>query len=282
MKMILLGLVILAGCTPSQPQLAPTPSSIDASFDQSWNAVIDVLAEYNVPVKTLDRSSGFVVAETSTMSDTDLSRFSSCGGILDLVINRGHPALANYNILVRGDVSSSTVKVTARFVHGGTTCSSKNVFEKSFQEDVKQRAESHTSGPRVIAQKQSSQGSVTPSTPSPTSRPNTTAVNALAEGLHSQANIGAPRSEEERQAAIEAFEDGQRYLGSHEWTKAEQSFQKALLYDGSVAKYHAALGALMMTLHRWVDAEASYSAAVLIDVDNAEYRRLLKEARARR
>jgi hypothetical protein len=101
-------------------------------------------------------------------------------------------------------------------------------------------------------------------------------------GLHAQAGIGAPLTETDRVTAVRAFEDGSTYLGAHEWAKAEQSYQLALLHDGSVAKYHAALGALMMTLHRWVDAEASYSAAVLIDVDNAEYRRLLKEARARR
>lgn len=97
-----------------------------------------------------------------------------------------------------------------------------------------------------------------------------------------QATIGAPASEADREAALRAFGDGNAYVGSHEWEKAEQSFQKAVLFDGSVARYHAALGSLMMLLHRWVDAQASYSAAVLLDVDNAEYRRLLKEVRARR
>jgi hypothetical protein len=105
---------------------------------------------------------------------------------------------------------------------------------------------------------------------------------AESSGLHAQAGIGAPLTEEDRIAAAAAFEEGNGYLGRHEWAKAEQSYQRAILHDGSVGKYHAALGALMMVLHRWVDAEASYSAAVLIDVDNPEYRRLLKEARARR
>lgn len=97
-----------------------------------------------------------------------------------------------------------------------------------------------------------------------------------------QATIGAPLSEADRDAAVRAFEEGNAYVGTHEWAKAEQSFQKALLLDGSVAKYHAAMGSLMMLLHRWVDAEAAYSAAVLLDVDNPDYRRALKEARARR
>ena len=97
-----------------------------------------------------------------------------------------------------------------------------------------------------------------------------------------QATIGAPRSDRDRLAAVDAFEAAQTYLGNHEWALAEQNFQKAILFDGSRAEYHAALGSLMMTLHRWVDAEASFSAAVLLDVDNADYRRHLKEARARR
>jgi hypothetical protein len=100
--------------------------------------------------------------------------------------------------------------------------------------------------------------------------------------IHAQASIGAPLSENDRGAALDAFNQGNAYVGAHEWAKAEQSFQRAVLFDGSVAKYHAALGSLMMLLHRWADAEASYSAAVLIDVDNADYRRLLKESRARR
>ena len=101
-------------------------------------------------------------------------------------------------------------------------------------------------------------------------------------GTHAQAMIGAPRSEADRQAAVEAFLAGKDFLGRHDWARAEQSFQRAILYDGSRAEYHAALGSLMMLLHRWVDAQASYSAAVLLDVDNAEYRQQLKESRSRR
>jgi hypothetical protein len=101
-------------------------------------------------------------------------------------------------------------------------------------------------------------------------------------GTASQAMIGAPRSEADRQAAVQSFAEGDAYIGGHEWAKAEQSYQRAVLYDGSVAEYLAALGSLMMLLHRWTDAVASYSAAVLLDVDNSEYRRRLKEARSRR
>jgi hypothetical protein len=110
----------------------------------------------------------------------------------------------------------------------------------------------------------------------------TIASGSVADGIHSSAAIGQPSSQDDRIAGQQAYIEAQRFMGFHQWDKAEQAYQRALLYDGSVAKYHAALGSLMMLLHRWADAEASYSAAVLIDVDNAEYRQRLKEARARR
>lgn len=116
-----------------------------------------------------------------------------------------------------------------------------------------------------------------------TAAPRTTASEAADPVVvHSQATIGAPSSEVDRRAAITLFAEANAFVGSHEWTKAEQSFQKAILFDGSVAKYHAGMGDLMMILHRWTDASASFSAAVLLDVDNPDYRQKLKEARARR
>jgi hypothetical protein len=101
-------------------------------------------------------------------------------------------------------------------------------------------------------------------------------------GTWAQVSVGKPMSESDRDAAVKAFETGKAAVGRHEWDKAELSYQRAILLDGSVAKYHAAMGSLMMLLHRWADAEASYTAAMLIDVDNAEYRRYVKEARLRR
>lgn len=102
------------------------------------------------------------------------------------------------------------------------------------------------------------------------------------DGTWAQASIGRPRSGADIESAKKAFASGSAAMGAHEWEKAEQSFQRAILYDGSVAKYHAAMGSLMVLLRRWADAEASYTAAMLIDVDNPEYRRKVKEARSRR
>ena len=94
--------------------------------------------------------------------------------------------------------------------------------------------------------------------------------------------IGAPSSEGERLAAVEAFAEANSYLGSHQWINAEESFRKTVLLDGSVAKYHAGLASVLMLLEKWKDAEAEYTVAVLLDLDNPVYRRLVKEARSKR
>jgi len=98
--------------------------------------------------------------------------------------------------------------------------------------------------------------------------------------VHATSVIGAPRSEDARRQAVDAYRAGKVYRGRHEWDKAESAFREATQLDGSVAEYHAALGSVLLVMGRWVDAEAALSAAVLLDVDNAEYRRLLKQARS--
>lgn len=114
----------------------------------------------------------------------------------------------------------------------------------------------------------------------PTSK--TARLDQIPSGVAAQAVIGAPSSDSERLGAIEAFEEANSYMGAHQWGKAEESFRKTVLLDGSVAKYHAGLGSVLMLLEKWKDAEAEYTAAVLLDLDNPVYRRLVKEARSKR
>jgi hypothetical protein len=94
--------------------------------------------------------------------------------------------------------------------------------------------------------------------------------------------VGAPTSEADRNAGRQMYDDGVVYLDRHEWGNALESLRKAVRFDGSVAKYHAALGSVEMILGHWEEAEAEYTAASLIDVDNAEYRAQIKEARRHR
>jgi len=84
-----------------------------------------------------------------------------------------------------------------------------------------------------------------------------------------------------RRHAREAFDDGREALELRLYDRAENKFREAVLYDGSEARYHAALGGILLRRGKRVQAEAVLSAAVLLDVENAEYRQLLVEARKR-
>ena len=94
--------------------------------------------------------------------------------------------------------------------------------------------------------------------------------------------IGAAESDSARAGAVDVFRTGKIYFDRHEWGKAEEQFRKTLLLDGSVAAYHAALGAVEMVFEKWEEAEAEYTAAMLIDVANPEYRAQVLEARRRK
>ena len=94
--------------------------------------------------------------------------------------------------------------------------------------------------------------------------------------------VGAPASDSARLAAGEVFANGKIYLARHEWGKAEENFRNAVLLDGSVAAYHAALGSVELILEKWAEAQAEYTAALLIDASNEEYRQRLVEAQQHR
>lgn len=140
---ILAAAAAVIACAPPPPAPPLAPAGIAASVGKTWNTVIDVLSESNIPVKTLDKSSGYIMAEVASVHILDEDKYADCGSFLASLGAEG-PMIARYNILVRGDSTTSTVKVTAAFTKTGKTtheCSSKRVFETKFQNDVKARAE---------------------------------------------------------------------------------------------------------------------------------------------
>jgi len=236
---------------------------------------------------------GVEYQEIALLNSTGLSNWTTESGMMKSMRQKAAEVGATGIIMGNIDEPGAGAKVAAQVLGAYTERKGKSVAIYVPSDEA--RIQAVCSGGYTAAPKEA----VAPTqrvsvAPAPTKQAAPTAENAasvrrsvvpdppVASGISAQAAIGAPRSETDRTAAMEAFADGNAYVGNHEWAKAEQSFQRAVLFDGSVARYHAALGSLMMLLHRWVDAQASYSAAVLLDVDNAEYRRMLKEARSRR
>jgi hypothetical protein len=131
--------------------------TVYASFGKTWDAVIDVFASQNIPISTMERASGFIAAERTSwrlasLFDRDyVLRLSDCGRYGP---NPYLPTAALYNIVVRGDGSASTVKVTTTYTSTGAfytnptrisptrlECTSRGVFEDSVEVTIKQHAE---------------------------------------------------------------------------------------------------------------------------------------------
>src|SRR5690242_4566928 len=108
MRRSVVALVLLAACqmTPPAPPAPRSGMEVSASFGKTWSAVIDVFAERNIPIKTIDRASGLVVAEPQGVP-TRTDGLADCGTIIGRPI---YPDHATWNVLVRGDSARSTVK----------------------------------------------------------------------------------------------------------------------------------------------------------------------------
>jgi hypothetical protein len=284
-----LSAITLVGCTPKPPG-APAPHSgmsVRAPFGKTWDAVIDVFAFQNIPIRTLERASGFVAAEVTSVEMVGQGKehpWADCGrmarGIRGGFTNPIYfqPTDAFYNVRVKGDSVRSTVQVTVNWKSKESIyrCATRGVWESQTEEIIKSRAEGDTSS----AQRQVIHPIV--SEDAEPSKEGSASLEPVVVRQGASATIGAPSSADARANGAAAFAMGKSLIGNHEWQRAERSFREALKYDGSVAEYHASLGSLLMTLKRWDEAEAEFSAALLLDVDNATYRRQLKAARSKR
>lgn len=119
---------------------------VNAPFEKTWNAVIDILGNDNIPVTTLDKNSGFVVAERTRIvyaskAERDaVLALADCGGNgLGMTFV---PTSARYNIVVRPNGNATTVKATASYQSPAAAgCTSKGTFETQLETAIKQRAE---------------------------------------------------------------------------------------------------------------------------------------------
>jgi hypothetical protein len=145
----------LIGCITTVPApvakpRAPTP--IHASFATTWTSAVDVFADKNIGIRTIDRSSGLIIAEPVRIPQGDIhapSPLADCGGtnvIGQRTYNR--PLYGVYNVRVRGDTATSTVFVTVRWsaLMGASKdsteeCATTGQWESGFEQAVVQRAE---------------------------------------------------------------------------------------------------------------------------------------------
>jgi len=140
----------LTGYTYQPPaRLAPvTEVELSASFDETWQAVIDVFAQSQIPIRTIDKSSGLIVADklrfnlknfessyTGPMGSLVTSdyRFADCGNTSAIKYS---PTFALFNAQVRSRGEGSTLRVNLIYewtppmsssIYGGTSSEAQKV-----------------------------------------------------------------------------------------------------------------------------------------------------------
>jgi len=138
---------LLAACSTYKYPAPPSPRDatiVNASMGRTWDAVIDLFAARNIPIRTIDRVSGIITTEQLTVGPEG-REYGDCGKNGRI---RYRPNRASYNVLVRGDSTGSRVKVTVRWIFLTSKfdtfeCSTQHVWEQAFESDVKSAAEGH-------------------------------------------------------------------------------------------------------------------------------------------
>jgi hypothetical protein len=120
---------------------------VAASVGRTWDAVIDLFADRNIPIATMERVSGFIATQTLSVG-REGTEWADCGSFKSTPIVPDHVV---YNVRVLGDSSQSTVRVTTRWTQGSKSelpsdCPSKGVWETDFEKAVKARAEGKSVG----------------------------------------------------------------------------------------------------------------------------------------
>ena len=108
---------------------------------QTWDAVIDVFATRNIPIRTIERASGLIVTDALSVGQEGTT-YASCGTLGGKILA---PDRATYNVLVRGDSTEATVRTTVLWTRSEepslTECASTYIWERALETDVKARAE---------------------------------------------------------------------------------------------------------------------------------------------
>lgn len=149
--LLLAGLTACAKFIP--PAVAPERPMVrvNATFEATWNAVIDVFAARVLPIQLIDRSSGLIVAAPLSLESDDAMRWASCGvlssgaaGAVQIPATR-----VEFNILVRSVDQASTVRITTRWTAQTPpqylVCQTANVWEAELEARIRTAAE-HPAG----------------------------------------------------------------------------------------------------------------------------------------
>lgn len=137
--------VSAAGCfvgTPPEPAAPRDATPVAAGFEKTWNATIDHFAEGNIPIAAIEKASGLIATARLRVGTADAPTWADCGTGTSGLAYAADGGI--YNVLVRGDERTATVRVTAAWSSTAAPwgdCSTKGVWESAAERAIKERAE---------------------------------------------------------------------------------------------------------------------------------------------
>ena len=145
----------LGVCALTLSSCASTPQTYDfdnsrevaADFDATWEGVIAYFAENNIPIATVEKDSGLIVATDERLASDNLKKLADCGGGIG-----GTPVTSQMSVNVfvrRKDLEVTSVQVNTRFSGTGvglmnTTfqidCNSNGTLETALLDRIEAKA----------------------------------------------------------------------------------------------------------------------------------------------
>lgn len=111
---------VVAGCAGYKPPMkrdVVTEREIARPYDRTWNNIIEWFASNNIPIKTIDKQSGFITTEFDLRNNIRESCDCGKSGFGAIVNDQ---VVGNFNVIVR-TVGDSTTRVSVKTFFKSTT-----------------------------------------------------------------------------------------------------------------------------------------------------------------
>lgn len=138
-----------ASATAPQAHDVQAETTVKASYDDAWGAVVDIFSERNWVIQTTEKASGVIATDWQLL---DLSgqdeKYADCGSA---PLATDVAAGVRFNVRVKDESGGAVVRVNAVFrkirrvgsQHGTISCTSRGVLEREIQDEVAVRVASH-------------------------------------------------------------------------------------------------------------------------------------------
>ncbi|GLQ20395.1 hypothetical protein ACFFUB_02385 [Algimonas porphyrae] len=140
--------LVVAGCaTTPQTYNFDNSRSVDATFDRTWESVISYFAENNIPIATLEKDSGIIVAKNERYTPGAMKTFADCASAFMMTNDVGQ---IDVNVFVRPvDDNTTSVQVNTSYsmrqsgAYGSSaveTCNSNGTLEEALLDRIERDA----------------------------------------------------------------------------------------------------------------------------------------------